>query len=36
MTIPLFLPMLPLHYENCDRQLALLANALRLYTAWKG
>lgn len=36
MTISLFLSMLPLHYENRDRQMALLANALRLYTVWKG
>ncbi len=36
MTISLFLSMLPLHYENRDRQMALLANALRLYVLWKG
>lgn len=30
----LFLSMLPLHYENRERQLALLANALRLYSTY--
>lgn len=32
MTISLFLSMLPLHYENEERQFALLANALRLFS----
>lgn len=31
MTILLFLSMLPLHSDNSKRQMALLANALRLY-----
>jgi hypothetical protein len=31
MQVQLFLSMLPLHSDDQDRQLALLANALRLY-----
>lgn len=31
LTVLLFLSMLPLHADNPQRQLALLANALRLY-----
>ncbi|HMZ46117.1 MAG TPA: hypothetical protein PLU36_04885 [Chitinophagaceae bacterium] len=33
--IHLFLSMLPLHYENKKKQLALLSNALRLYLIYK-
>ena len=35
MTISLFLSMLPLHFDDRQRQIALLANALRLYVLWK-
>jgi hypothetical protein len=31
VTVLLFISMLPLHYDNKERQLALFANALRLY-----
>ncbi len=32
-TLPLlFIAMLPLHSDSVDRQMALLANAIRLYT----
>ena len=33
-TVTLFLSMLPLHADRPDRQLAFLANALRLYDLW--
>jgi hypothetical protein len=33
MQVQLFLSMLPLHSDDRDRQLALLANALRLYAS---
>lgn len=36
MTISLFLSMLPLHSDRPDRQKAFIANALRLYTKFKG
>ncbi|HHE3575765.1 phosphotransferase [Pasteurella multocida] len=34
-TILLFLSMIPLHFDKPNRQEAMLANALRLYVAWK-
>lgn len=34
ITITLFLSMLPLHYDDKDRQYAFLANALRLFAAF--
>ena len=34
LVINLFLSMLPLHYEDSRKQLALLANALRLYSEY--
>jgi hypothetical protein len=35
ITISLFLSMLPLHADRPDRQIAFIANALRLYARWK-
>jgi len=36
VVILLFLSMPPLHNEDANRQLAFLANSLRLYASWKG
>ncbi len=36
LTVHLFLSMLPLHFDRSDRQVAFLANALRLYSELEG
>ena len=36
ITISLFLSMLPLHADRPDRQMAFIANALRLYARFEG
>ena len=36
LTVHLFLSMLPLHFDREDRQIAFLANALRLYSELEG